>query len=342
MFHISKHTHTINLSDSRSDELIVCDYYTDSFPALCFLSPILQWQIVDSPLPAEVSSLCQAIVHKEQLFIVASKNDCLSLISSVDLIYWKSAPLPTITTCYGVASDGTCMYIYGKAEGSRRSQIFRSTSNRSDNLPTEWQELPNSWCDQHRAALLLLNDKLVLIGGYGGNGEPLVMKISTFDLMQGVWDEPSGVCVPLHVTSQPVVVADGRLYLRGSVKKEKDASQATVSIDLSGRDPLQNALWKMGSLPPLPHRASGLGSVRNHIIAAGGATTKLYRHSSDVFVLDRQTNRWQKIAPLSVPRFGAILVEFAGKLLAIGGGNHCAGYRPPFYMGIVEAIDTLF
>ena len=282
-----------------------------------------------------MSSLCQAIVHKEQLFIVASKNDCLSLISSDDLIYWKNAPLPTIITCYGVASDGTCMYIYGKAEGSRRSQIFRSTSERGDNLPTEWQELPNSWCDQHRAALLLLNNKLVLIGGFGGNGEPL-MKISTFDLMRGVWDEPSGVCVLLHVMSQPVVVADGRLYLRGSFRKEKDASQATVSIDVSGRDPLQNAVWKTGSLPPLPHSASGLGSVRNHIFAAGGVTTKLYRHSSDVFVLDHQTNRWKKIAPLSVPRFGAVLVEFAGKLLAIGGGNHRAGYR-----GIVEAIDTL-
>ena len=301
--------------------------------------PILQWQIIDSPLPAKVSSLCKTIVHKERLFIVSSEDDCLSLFSSDDLVYWKSAPLPAIKTCYGLASDGTSMYIYGKEEGQRRSRIFRSTSDRSDNLPTEWQELANSWCDQHRAVFLLLNDRLILIGGYGRSREPL-FSTSEFDLRQGVWIEPSGVCVPLHVTSQPAVVAEGRLYLRGSFKTKKDASQATVSIDVSGQDPLQNAVWKKGSLPPLPHGASGLGSAKNHIVAAGGKTTKLYRYSSDAFVYDRRTNRWQKIAPLSLPRVGAVLTEFAGKLLAIG-GHHCVGYQQPFYVGLVEAIDIL-
>ena len=316
-----------------------CQYY--NFPSRDWLHSlvlVLQWQTIDSPLPVKVSSLCKVIVHKDQLFIVSCEDDCLSLFSSDDLVYWKSAPLPAIDTCYGLASNGTSMYIYGKTKGSRRSRIFRSMSDRSDNLPTEWQELANSWCDQHRAVFLLLNDRLVLIGGYGRSREPL-FSISEFDLRQGVWIEPSGVCIPLHVTSQPAVVADGRLYLRGSFKKGKDASHKTVSIDVSGRDPLQNAVWKTGSLPSLPHSASGLGSAKNHIVVAGGMTTKLYRHSSDVFVFNRRTSRWQKITPLSVPRVGAVLIEFTGKLLAIG-GHHCAGYREPFYMGIVEAIDT--
>ena len=171
-----------------------------------------------------------------------------------------------------------------------------------------------------RLAMVLLGDKLYLIGGEAPTGEA-VADVSIYDLATNEWSQAPPLPMPL--ANLAATVADNRIYVAGG-STDKEGGGQTVTDLMLVYDPIDNQ-WE--ELPPLPYPVAGaaLAGVDKALYLIGGWDGGKMR--DEIWKLDVEANTiaelatkpWQAAGQLEKARAFLGAVTVGGEIFVVGG-----------------------
>ena len=170
---------------------------------------------------------------------------------------------------------------------------------------------------------------LLVIGGYGGDGERL-NSLERFDPSTNEWEEEEAVApMPTARNYAGMAVLDGKLYAAGG---QLENQAVLVTANLVERYDLATNAWEAVSSMLTARAQFGMAVLDGRLYAAGGVNEDDGALSS-VERYDPATNAWEEVAPMAETRHEDVAV-LDGKLYAMGGINNGA-------LGSVERYDPV-
>ncbi|MFF3853870.1 Kelch repeat-containing protein [Micromonospora sp. NPDC002575] len=255
---------------------------------------------------------------------------------------WRNAaPLPVAMNHPNVAVAGGRIYVLGGLSGGASWQALRDSFVYEPRLD-RWQPLPPvpAGLERGSAAVGVHGGTIYLAGGMrtltpGPDGlQDTVATVSAYHAATGRWTTlPDLPEARDHVAG---AIVKGTFYVLGG----RDRGQANVRDTVYAMD-LQALAGGWTNRAPMPTARGGIAfaAVGDRIYTFGGEGN-VVDGVNTVFgqteAYDTRTDRWQRLAPMPVPRHGTAAVAVGGTIYSPGGGNLGGGapvathdaYRP--------------
>ncbi|MCS7480332.1 Kelch repeat-containing protein [Umezawaea endophytica] len=240
----------------------------------------------------------------------------------------EAAPLPVVLNHPNVATIRGRIYVLGGLGGgaswqaARDSFVYHPATDRWTALPP----MPEG-TERGSAAVGTRGTKIYLAGGMRtltpgpGGVQDTVDTVSSYDVLTGRWETlPSLPQARDHVGG---AVIGGALYVLGG----RDRGQVNVRDTVYALD-LATRRWTERA--PMPTARGGIATavVGTKIYALGGEGNPA-PGSGSVFAeneaYDTAHDRWQRLAPMPVPRHGTAAVAVGDTIYVPGGGTAGGG-----------------
>jgi len=220
---------------------------------------------------------------------------------------WRQAsPVPEARSEVSVAGDGSYVYFLGGfAEGpSAPTGMFRY-----DPESDVWAELPSLSEGRHHAGLAVLDNKLVLIGGYRGTSWEPLADVQILDLKTRTWRQARPMPTPRGALA--VAVLDGKIHAIGGHDGERSLAVHEIY------DPVADE-WTTAApiASPRNHHASAVLAGRIYIFGGRDEATA-EMDSTEVYAA--AADRWDSAAPLPAGRSGIAAAVIDGRAVVFGG-----------------------
>ncbi|MFE7816410.1 Kelch repeat-containing protein [Streptomyces sp. NPDC057433] len=235
-----------------------------------------------------------------------------------------AAPLPVAMNHPNVAAVGGRIYVLGGLSGGAEWQALRDCfvySPRAD----RWRRLPPLPADVargsaaigvHGTTVLLAGGMRVLVPGAGGL-QDTVDTVSAYDVVTRRWETlPSLPQARDHVGG---AVVGGTFYVLGG----RDRGQVNVRDTVYALH-LRTRRWTERAPMPTARGGIAAAAVGTRIHTFGGEGRHDGTDPNTVFdeteAYDTVRDRWQRLAPMPVPRHGTAAVTVRGTVHIPGGG----------------------
>lgn len=185
----------------------------------------------------------------------------------------------------------------------------------------EWREMPSLPSPQQENAVVALNGKVFVIGGFGATPQA-TPAVAVFDPSTKEWSTAAPLPEPLHHINAAVV--GKRIFVVGALR--------TISFEAVGTTLVYDAdtnTWSpKQSMPAGTERGSSfVGVIGNVIYVAGGL--RKGASVADVSSYDIDKDEWSgPLPPLPAPLDHGMSAVVGEKLYAIGGRNGITGHVP--------------
>lgn len=238
---------------------------------------------------------------------------------------WRQvAPLPVPLNHPNVVAFGEDVYVFGGLGGETGWPPVRDTF-RYDPEADEWEELePFPESSERGSAITVVHEaRVYLAGGIPGGAGESVDDVSIFDLESGEWLE-----VPEEARHIPAprdhgggAVIDGKFYVIGG----RDAGLHNVrdTVFILDLEDLEGGWITSESVMPTARGGLSVAAIGTKIYAFGGegnpeeGTDGVY---DDVEVYDTETDEWEVLEPMDLPRHGTSAAAVDGRIYIPGGG----------------------
>lgn len=164
--------------------------------------------------------------------------------------------------------------------------------------------------DVHTATLLS-DGRVVLAGGFSGEGQPPSASVDVLDPVRGI--QESGT-LEVGRGGHAAVLSNGRVFVIGGWVRSRTYTSSVEVLD--------PATGGVTAGPELPYAADSLSAVTlldGRVLVTGGQSTPAVGTDRAV-VLDPTSAQWQEVGPMSTPRFKHDMVLLDdGRVLVIGG-----------------------
>lgn len=238
---------------------------------------------------------------------------------------WRQvAPLPVALNHPNVVVSGENIYVLGGLGGERGWPPVRNTFQYDADVD-QWEELQSipEGSERGSAITVVHGDRIFLAGGIpGGSGES-VDDVSIFDLESGEWLE-----VPEEARHIPAprdhgggAVIDGKFYVVGG----RDAGLHNVrdTVFILDLEDLEGGWRTSEAAMPTARGGLSVAAIGTMIYAFGGegnpeeGTDGVF---DDVEVYDTETDAWEVLEPMQLPRHGTSAAAVDGRIYIPGGG----------------------
>ncbi|QKV96048.1 kelch repeat-containing protein [Streptomyces sp. NA02950] len=242
-----------------------------------------------------------------------------------------AAPLPVAMNHPNVAAVGGRIYVLGGLSGGASWQAL-GDSFVYDPHADRWRRLPSmpAGIERGSAAMGVHGSRIYLAGGMRtltpspGGLQDTVDTVSSYDVVTGRWRTlPSLPQARDHVGG---AVVGATFYVIGG----RDRGQVNVRDTVYAYD-LRSRRWSQRA--PMPTARGGIATaiVGTKIYTFGGEGKHDGSGPDAVFdqteAYDTRHDRWQRLAPMPVPRHGTAAVAVGGTIYIPGGGT-AGGGRP--------------
>ncbi|GAA1246582.1 Kelch repeat-containing protein [Streptomyces javensis] len=236
----------------------------------------------------------------------------------------KAAPLPVAMNHANVAAVGGRIYVLGGLSGGAAWQAL-GDSFVYDPRTDRWTRLGSvpAGTERGSAAIGVHGTKILLAGGMrtlepgSGGLQDTVDTVSSYDVVSGGWEKlPSLPQARDHVGG---AVVGTTFYVLGG----RDRGQVNVRDTVYALDPHYR---RWSERAPMPTARGGIAAaaVGTKIYTFGGEGKHDGTGPDDIFAeteaYDTVRDRWQRLAPMPVPRHGTAAVAVGGTVLIPGGG----------------------
>ncbi|MGW4025321.1 Kelch repeat-containing protein [Streptomyces sp. NPDC005009] len=235
-----------------------------------------------------------------------------------------AAPLPVEMNHPNVAVVHGRIHVLGGLSGGSAWQALRDCfvySPRAD----RWRRLPpvpagiergSAAIGVHGTKIFLAGGMRVLVPGAGGL-QDTVDTVSAYDVVTGRWESlPSLPQARDHVGG---AVIGGTFYVLGG----RDRGQVNVRDTVYAFD-LRGHRWSERAPMPTARGGIAAAAVGTRIYTFGGEGRHDGSNPNTVFdeteAYDTERDRWQRLAPMPVPRHGTAAVAVRGTIHIPGGG----------------------
>jgi N-acetylneuraminic acid mutarotase len=183
---------------------------------------------------------------------------------------------------------------------SRRVDAYDPTADR-------WTRLPDLPVSVDHAAAASWRGRLVVVGGYGANRQPLRAAY----LFDGTRWRRLPPPPEERAAAAAAATADGRVWIVGGRTRDGLAGRA-LSLDL------RTLRWRV--VPgPRPREHLAATALRGRVYAVGGRLAGYDTNLATVQAYDPGTDRWSSLPDLPDPRGGTGAAAIAGRIVSVGG-----------------------
>ena len=196
---------------------------------------------------------------------------------------------------------------------------------------------------QHHTATLLLDGRVLVVGGRGGDGLSTLASCELFDPKKNKWS----TCAPLTIARShhaATALDDGRLLVTGGTTHESVEGQnrfiALASVELY--DPKKNAWTTAAPMTDARNGHTATLLLDGTVLVVGGAREQR-QHLTSVERFDPKTNTWKSEKPLDVARWLHAAVRTSeGDVVVVGGRSNAGqqGKGPGVSIADVEKFDV--
>jgi N-acetylneuraminic acid mutarotase len=200
---------------------------------------------------------------------------------------------------------------------SRDNESLAVTSSRMlllDNKTGKWVEGPSLLHERGAGGAVVVDDKIVVVGGRTGNPAQLVTQTEVYDGTR--WSSRAPILSP---GDHLAVTADSRyLYAVGGRKFTADSNTDVVQR----YDPKADS-WTAAALPPTPQPVSDASAaiVDGRLIVAGGEGITTVSDTVQAYDLTAPNASWTTLAPLPQGLHGLAVTAIGNTLYATGGAT---------------------
>ncbi|TDD45802.1 kelch repeat-containing protein [Nonomuraea terrae] len=251
----------------------------------------------------------------------------------------RAAPLPVAMNHPNLAAVGGKLYVLGGLSGGaswqalRDSYVYEPTKNTWTPLPPmpEGSERGSAAVGVYGTRIHLAGGMRTLTPGPGGL-QDTVATVNTYDITTGRWSSlPDLPEARDHVGG---AVIDHTLYVLGG----RDRGQLNVRDTVYSLD-LRGGRWVERAPMPTPRGGIAAAAVNGVIYTFGGegnVVDGVHTVFDQTEAYDTRRDRWQRLAPMPVPRHGTAAAAVGDTIYIPGGGNRAGGapmdvndaYRP--------------
>ncbi|WP_084032812.1 kelch repeat-containing protein [Chelativorans sp. J32] len=249
------------------------------------------------------------------LLVVLVLRTSLISVNATEGGRWRwhqASPVPQARSEVSVAGDGKYIYFLGGfaagpniEEPSLPNGVFRY-----DPQSDRWTVLPPLSEGLHHAGLVVLDDKLFLIGGYRGTSWEPLADVQVLDLEAGSsWRQASPM--PTARGALALTTSNGRIHAIGGHDGEKSLAVHEIY------DPASDQ-WSAAAPIAFPRNHHASAALDRKIYIFGGrdeATAEM--DSTEVY--DPAADRWDHAAPLPTGRSGVAAAVIDGRAVVFGG-----------------------
>lgn len=196
---------------------------------------------------------------------------------------------------------------------------------------------------QHHTATLLLDGRVLVVGGRGGDGLSTLASCELFDPKKNKWS----TCAPLAIARShhaATALDDGRLLVTGGTTHESVEGQnrfiALASVEVY--DPKKNAWTTAAPMTDARNGHTATLLLDGTVLVVGGAREQR-QHLTSVERFDPKTNTWKPERPLDVARWLHAAVRTSeGDVVVVGGRSNAGqqGKGPGVSIADVEKFDV--
>jgi N-acetylneuraminic acid mutarotase len=182
--------------------------------------------------------------------------------------------------------------------------------------PGTWTTLAPMPTARQEVAVVALDNRVYVIGGFGPGGEP-VATVEVYDPAANRWEARAPLPVALHHPA--AAVAAGRLLVIGGYTGGRiswTASDAVLQYDADKNT------WTTRAPMSAPRGALAVAVLNDRVHAVGGSAKQVSQMHE---VYDPATNQWALAAPMPTARDHLAAVAFQGRLWALGGRTSFMG-----------------
>lgn len=184
-----------------------------------------------------------------------------------------------------------------------------------------WREMPSLPSPQQENAVVALNGKVFVIGGFGATPQA-TNAVAVFDPSTKEWSTAAPLPEPLHHLNAAVV--GKRIFVVGALRGLSFEAVGTTLV----YDADTNTWSPKRPMPAGTERGSSfVGAIGNVVYVAGGL--RKGTSVADVSSYDTDKDEWSgPLPPLPAPLDHGMSAVFGDKLYAIGGRNGITGHVP--------------
>ncbi len=196
---------------------------------------------------------------------------------------------------------------------------------------------------QHHTATLLLDGRVLVVGGRGADGLSTLASCELFDPKKSRWS----TCAPLAVARShhaATALEDGRLLVTGGTTHESIEGQnrfvALGSVELY--DPKKNAWTTLAPMTDARNGHTATLLLDGTVLVVGGAREQR-QHLTSVERFDPKTNTWKVEKPLDLARWLHAAVRTSeGDVVVVGGRSNAGqqGKGPGVSIAEVERFEV--
>lgn len=236
----------------------------------------------------------------------------------------QASPLPVPLNHPNVVAFEEKIYVFGGLGGESGWPPVRDTF-RYDPEADQWEELEpiREGSERGSAITAVHGDKVFLAGGIPGGAGDTVDDVSIFDLESGEWlevpDEARHIPAPRDHGGGAII--QGRFYVVGG----RDAGLHNVRdtafiLDL---EDLEGGWTTSDAVMPTARGGLSVAAIGTKIYTFGGegnpeeGTDGVF---DDVEVYDTETDDWEVLEPMDLPRHGTSAAVVDGRVYIPGGG----------------------
>jgi N-acetylneuraminic acid mutarotase len=235
---------------------------------------------------------------------------------------WQLAPsYPTARDEVRAATVAGRIYVGTGVLSSGGS--FRSVDElyRFDPRQQVYERLPDLPERVDHPSLVGYGAALYVIGGY--QDDKPTASVWRFDPATGRWTalEP----MPMARASSASAAVGNRIYVTGG--SQRDRGERNVSSTLQVYD-IATGVWTRGPDMPTPRHHHGVAVVNGRLFVVGGRADDDFSVDA-VERFDPARKRWDRLAPLPLGVGGLAVVQAAGMVVAIGGGDDGENWVTP-------------
>ncbi len=219
-------------------------------------------------------------------------------------------PLPTPRQEMPLAFLGNRIFVPGGFNSSGTGTSFVEVFTPTANFWAEFFDIPAAL---HHLALVGLNDKLYVVGGYSDNSFFSQGRLYEFDFQRNNWGAKRNMLTPrgAHVA----VVFEGKIYAIGGANGGNGMATNEV-YDLATDQ------WTRLAPMPTPREHLAAAVIDSLIYVVGGRRSSfigMLENLSKLEAYSPATNTWYPLRDMPTPRGGLAAAAMNGKLYVFGG-----------------------
>ncbi len=228
----------------------------------------------------------------------------MKLLATLAATWLVGTPLPEPRTEVAAAPLGAEIVVAGgflaSGANSRRVDAYRPATD-------TWRRLPDLPVSVDHAAAASWRGRLVVVGGYGPDREPLRAAF--------LWDGTRWSRLPRppeeRAAAAAAATSDGRVWVVGG---RRTGGLATRMLVLD----LKTSRWTTAA-GPAPREHLAATALGGHLYVLGGRAAGYDTNVATVQSWDPRTARWTTLPPLPDTRGGTGAAAIAGSVVSVGG-----------------------